>query len=89
MVGETCCSCDQVREIVKEVVKEEVKRLFDEEVIKLKTQATTRKKRAPSEYNIFIGKCMKGDGKSHHPQICRSKYDPTEPWSFQKKTSQL
>ena len=52
-MSDACCSCEDMRTIVKE----EVKKLFDSEVIKLKT--TSRKKRAPSAYNIFIGKCMK------------------------------
>lgn len=65
-MGDACCSCEDMRTIVKE----EVKKLFDDEIIKLKT--TSRKKRAPSKYNIFIGKCMKEDGKTM--KICAAEY---------------
>jgi len=57
---EACCSCEDIKGIVREIVKE----LFDEKLAKLTTQVKTRTKRAPSAYNIFIGKCMKGDGKT-------------------------
>jgi len=63
---DACCSCETIREIVKE----EVKKLFDDEIIKLKT--TSKKKRAPSKYNIFIGKCMKEDGKNM--KVCAAEY---------------
>lgn len=69
-MADACCSCESIKDIVREVVKEEVKKLFDEEVIKLKT--TTKKKRAPSAYNIFIGKCMKEEGKTM--KICAAEY---------------
>ena len=59
MTGDSCCTCEAIREIVKE----EVKKLFDEEVIKLKTESTKRRKRAPSAYNKWIGTCMKKPGK--------------------------
>lgn len=59
-----CCSCEDIKEIVRDIVKEEVKKLFDEEVIHLKTESKKRTKRAPSKYNLFIGDCMKGGGKT-------------------------
>lgn len=65
-MADACCSCEDIRTMIKE----EVKKLFDAEVIKLKT--TSRKKRAPSAYNIFIGKCMKEDSKTM--KICAAEY---------------
>ena len=59
-MADACCSCENIKTIVKEIVKE----IFDEQLDKLKTQVKTRTKRAPSAYNISIGKCMKGGGKT-------------------------
>ena len=59
-MADACCSCEDIKEIVKETVKE----LFEEKLADLKAHVKTRKKRAPSAYNIFIGKCMKGNGKT-------------------------
>lgn len=56
---EACCSCEDVKKIVKEIVTE----LFNERLVKLTTTMKQKKKRAPSQYNIFIGKCMK-EGKN-------------------------
>ena len=59
-MADACCSCENIKEIVKDIVKE----LFDERLAKITTEVKTRKKRNPSQYNIFIGKCMKGGGKT-------------------------
>jgi len=61
-MGEACCSCEDVRSIVKE----EIEKIFDAKVDELKGFAKSgkRAKRKPSQYNIFIGKCMKEDNKT-------------------------
>ena len=54
--GHSCCSCEDVKKLVAELFEEKL------EEIKTYTKETTiqkRKKRVPSAYNIFIGKCMK------------------------------
>jgi len=59
--GPTCCSCEEVKKIVKEVIKEE----FNKAVEDLKaTRPGKRTKRAPSKYNIFMGECVKKGGNS-------------------------
>jgi len=74
-MADSCCTCEAVREIVKEEIEKDreklktiihdiVDDLFDERVTKLKAETKTRKKREPSAYNMFIGKCMKGGGKT-------------------------
>ena len=42
---------------------QEIKELLLEILSKEKSSGGARKKRAPSKYNLFIGKCMKEDGK--------------------------
>lgn len=73
-MSDGCCSCEKVKEIVREEIERDreafkkavhdiVDDLFDERVSKLKTDKK-RGKRAPSPYNVFIGTCMKGGGKT-------------------------
>lgn len=62
------CSCDDIKKIVKEIVTE----LFNERLVKTVTEMKTKKKRAPSQYNIFIGNCMKQDGKNM--KTCAAEY---------------
>lgn len=62
------CSCDDIKKIVKEIVTE----LFNERLVKTVTEMKQRKKRAPSQYNIFIGGCMKQPGKNM--KTCASEY---------------
>ena len=61
---DACCSCEDVKKIIKATVGE----IFDQKVEELKKIMSPTKgkraKRAPSKYNIFIGECMKGDGKT-------------------------
>jgi len=71
---EACCSCEDIKSIVKEIVKE----LFDEKLDKLTTQVKTRKKRAPSAYNLFVSKCMAG-GKTNLKTCARE-------WNEKKKS---
>lgn len=57
---DACCSCEDIKKIVKEIVKEE----FDKAVEELKATRPSgrRVKRAPSKYNIFMGACVKEGG---------------------------
>jgi len=56
---EACCSCEDIKTIIKQVVKEE----FNKAVTELKkTRPGRRAKRAPSKYNIFMGECVKEGG---------------------------
>ena len=57
-MADACCSCENIKTIVKEIVKE----LFDERLAKITTEVKTRKKRNPSKYNIFMGTCVKEGG---------------------------
>ena len=50
--------CSDIKEDLQEI-----KELLVEILSKEKSSRGTRKKRAPSKYNLFIGKCMKEDGK--------------------------
>lgn len=45
------CSCEEIRKIVKEIVNE----VFQQRMAEIKT----KKKRAPSKYNLFIKSCLK------------------------------
>ena len=62
------CDCEDIRKIVKEIVTE----LFNERLVKLTTTMKQKKKRAPSQYNIFIGDCMKKQGKNM--KTCAAEY---------------
>lgn len=62
------CDCEDIRKIVKEIVNE----IFNERLVKLTTEMKTRRKRAPSAYNIFIGTCMKQSGENM--KTCSAKY---------------
>ena len=55
-------------------IKELMAKLDDLHVLfeKKRTSPTTGKKRRPSKYNLFIGKCMKGTGKTM--KQCASEY---------------
>jgi len=57
------CSCDMVQQIVGEAVNE-IRGMLESLRATLETQqmSAKRSKRAPSEYNLFIGECMKGGG---------------------------
>lgn len=58
-MADACCSCEDVKKIVQEIVKEEFKARLEE----LKaTRPGKRAKRAPSKYNIFMGACVKEGG---------------------------
>ena len=58
---EACCSCEDVRKIVKEIVKEEFTKAV-EELKATRPSGKQRVKRAPSKYNIFMGECVKEGG---------------------------
>jgi hypothetical protein len=62
------CSCDEIRQMVKEIVNE----IFNERLVKLTTEMKTKRKRKPSSYNLFVGKCMKEPGKNM--KVCASEY---------------
>jgi len=46
-MAEICCSCEKVRQIVREVLAE-----------MLAEMPRTRKKRAPSAYNLYMKECI-------------------------------
>jgi len=62
------CSCDQIKQIVKEVVKD----AFQQKMTEVKTEGKTRTKRKPSQYNIFMGNCIKK--KEGNFKTCAAKY---------------
>jgi hypothetical protein len=45
------CSCEDIKKIIKEIVNE----AFQQKMIEMKT----KRKRAPSKYNLFIKSCLK------------------------------
>ncbi len=61
------CGCEDIKKIVKEIVNE----IFNERLVKLTTEMKTKHKRKPSQYNIFIGECMK---KGENMKNCATKY---------------
>ena len=63
---DACCSCEDIKKIIKEEFGKAV------EELKATRPAGRRAKRAPSKDNIFIGKCMKQDGKNM--KICAAEY---------------
>lgn len=71
MVECTNCSCEDIKKIVKEIVTE----VFQQRMAEVKT----KKKRAPSKYNLFVGTCMKQPGENM--KTCAAKY------KAQKKTA--
>ncbi len=56
----------------------EISKKLDEiiEMLMLLNTTKKRKKRKPSKYNIFIGSCMKEDGKDM--KQCAKEYDKTK-----------
>lgn len=52
---DACCSCEAIKEIIKEEFAKAVKDLKA-------TRPGKRVKRAPSKYNIFMGECVKEGG---------------------------